>query len=49
MPGIGMPNTTSAAAIASLVRPSCSLPIITAAGRAKSRSSTVAAASGTAA
>ena len=40
---------TSAAAIASAVRPSCSLPTITAAGRAKSSSSRVAVAPGTAA
>ena len=49
MPAIGMPKRTSAEAIASLLSPSCSLPIMTAAGRAKSRSSTVAAAPGTAA
>src|SRR5262249_53747766 len=49
MPGIGIPNTASAAPAAAAVRPSCSLPIMTAAGRAKSRSSTVAAAPGIAA
>ena len=48
-PGIGMPKWTSAAATASGLSPACSLPTISTAGRAKSRSSSVAADPGMAA